>query len=189
MELLLSIALGVALAAATGLRVFAPLLVAGLAARAGWISLTDAFAWLESTPALLMLSTAALLEALAYAIPGVDHVLDVLAGPAAVVAGALASASVMGDVSPALQWPLAVIAGGGIAGAVKGSVAVVRGKTGIATAGLGNPIVSTFETVGAVTLSLLAVLLPIATVVAIIALLFWGIRKMGRFALGARRKS
>lgn len=189
MDAFLSIVLGIALAAATGFRVFVPLLVAGLAARAGWLPLTDTFAWLDSTPALLMLGTAALLEALAYAIPGLDHLLDVLAGPVAVVAGAVASASVMADVSPALMWPLAIIAGGGIAGAVKGSAAVVRAQTGMATAGLGNPVVSTFETVGAIVLSVFALLLPIAALVAIVALLLWTMRKVGRFVFGIRRKS
>src|SRR6185295_9558625 len=76
---LLSIALGVGLAAATGFRVFLPLLIAAIAARAGVLPLTDGFAWLASTPALVTLATAAALETLAYYIPGVDHALDVLA--------------------------------------------------------------------------------------------------------------
>src|SRR5512138_3110533 len=103
MDAFLSIALGIALAAATGFRVFVPLLAAGLAARAGWIPLTDTFAWLATTPALLMLGTAAVLETFAYFIPGVDHVLDVLASPVAVVAGVVASASVSTHISPTLM--------------------------------------------------------------------------------------
>ena len=91
-ESLLGIALGVGLAAATGLRVFVPLLVAGIAARADWISLSDSFAWLQSTPALVTLGTAAIVEALAYLIPGLDHILDLIAGPAAVAAGIVVSA-------------------------------------------------------------------------------------------------
>ena len=85
-DLLFSVALGIGLAAATGFRVFIPLLVAGLAARAGWLPLTESFAWLQSTPALAALGTAAVLETLAFYIPGLDHLLDVLAGPLAVVA-------------------------------------------------------------------------------------------------------
>ena len=90
-DLLFSVALGIGLAAATGFRVFVPLLVAGLAARAGWVPLTESFAWLQSTPALVALSAAAVLEILAFYIPGLDHLLDVLAGPLAVIAGVLAS--------------------------------------------------------------------------------------------------
>ena len=189
MDAALSIALGIGLAAASGFRVFVPLLIAGLAARAEWIPLSDGFAWLETTPALMTLGAAAIFETLAYYIPGIDHILDVLAGPIAIVAGMIASASVMADIAPALMWPIAIIAGGGIAGATKGTNAVVRAKTGLATAGLGNPIVSTMETGGAIGLSLLAIALPIIALVAIVALLVWVVRKFRRGVFGQRQKS
>lgn len=187
MEALLSIALGVGLAAATGLRVFLPLLVAGAAARADFIELTDAFAWIESTPALITLGVAAAIETLAYYIPGLDHILDVLAGPAAAAAGIVASASVMADVPPGVMWPAAIILGGGVAGITKGGAALVRAKTGVATAGLGNPVVSTAETVGASALSILAIALPLVCLVAAILFVAWTLRKASRFAL--RRSS
>ena len=53
------IALGIGLAAATGFRVFLPLLLAGLAAHFGYIPLAENFQWLASIPALVMLGTAA----------------------------------------------------------------------------------------------------------------------------------
>ena len=99
------IALGIGLAAATGFRVFLPLLVAGLAAHFGYIPLSENFQWLASTPALVMLGTAAAAEILAYYIPGVDHALDVVASPATLVAGAVASAAVMTDLPPSILWP------------------------------------------------------------------------------------
>lgn len=188
LDSLLSVALGVGLAAAAGLRVFLPLLIAGLAARADWIPLAESFAWLESTPALLTFGVAAVFETLAYYIPGVDHVLDLLAGPAAVVAGVIVSASVMADVPPMVMWPLAIIAGGGVAGVTKGGAALVRAKTGVATAGLGNPVVSTAETVSASALSLLAIVLPIVCFITILAFLIWIGRKAARrFVSPARR--
>jgi hypothetical protein len=189
MESLLSIALGIGLAAATGLRVFLPLLIAGLAARAGWIPLTDTFAWLESTPALVTLGTAALLETLAYYIPGLDHLLDLLAGPAAMAAGVVASASVMADVPPVVLWPVAIIAGGGIAGITKGGAALVRAKTGVATAGFGNPVVSTAETLSASALSIFAIALPLVCLIAVAALVIWILRKAGRFVFDRRRRA
>ena len=185
----LSVALGIGLAAATGFRVFLPLLIAGLAARAGWIALADGFAWLASTPALLMLGTAAVFETLAYYIPGVDHALDLLASPATVAAGMVVSASVMTDVPPAVMWPVAIIAGGGIAGLTKGSTALLRAKAGVATGGLANPVVSTAETLGASALAILAIALPIVCAVAVIALLIWATRKAGRMIFGWRRSS
>jgi len=187
MDTLPSIALGIGLAAATGFRVFVPLLVAGFAARSGWIPLTDSFQWLASTPALLMLGTAAVLETAAYYIPGIDHILDVLAGPFAMVAGVIASASVMADLEPAILWPVAIIAGGGIAGVTKGGAALVRAKTSVATAGLGNPIVSTAETAGATVVSVLAVLVPILCLLAVIAFVVWVTRKLGSAFLRRRR--
>jgi Domain of unknown function (DUF4126) len=184
----LGIALGIGLAAATGFRVFLPFLVAGLAARAGWIPLAENFAWIASMPAVLIFGTAAVVEALAYYIPGVDHVLDVLATPATVVAGILVSASVMADVPPVWLWPVAIIAGGGIAGLMKGGAALVRAQSAVATGGLGNPVVSTVETLGAIVLSVLAILVPVLGLAAVIALLVWGSVRAGRLMFGARRK-
>lgn len=183
---LFSIALGVGLAAATGFRVFLPLLVASLAARSGVLTLSDGFAWLASTPALVTLGTAAVFETLAYYVPGVDHVLDVIASPATLAAGVIASAAVMADVPPAVMWPVAIIAGGGVAGLTKGSAAIARAKSGLVTGGLGNPVVSTVETVGATGLSLLAIALPLVCLVAVVVLLAWATRKAGRLMFGRR---
>jgi hypothetical protein len=183
---LLSVALGIGLAAATGFRVFVPLLVAGLAARAGYIPLTEGFQWLASMPALITLGTAAVFEVLAYYIPGVDHALDVVASPATVAAGVVASAAVMADVPPTVMWPVAIIAGGGIAGLTKGSTAVLRAKSGLMTGGLANPVVSTVETVGATGLSIFAVVLPLVCLVAVAALLYWAAKKAGKVLFGRR---
>jgi hypothetical protein len=177
-ELLLGVALGIGLAAATGFRVFIPLLVAGLAARAGWVPLIDSFAWLQSTPALVALGTAAAVEILAFYIPGVDHALDVIAGPLTVIAGVLVSASVMVDLPPEVRWPIAVIAGGGIAGLTKATAAVIRAKTAAVTGGLGNPVVSTAETAGAATVSIIAILAPLLCLAVAIVIVVWAIRRL-----------
>ena len=180
-DLLLSVTLGIGLAAATGFRVFIPLLVAGLAARAGWVPLTESFAWLQSTPSLNhTFGTAAGLETLAFYIPGLDHLLDVLAGPLAVVAGILASVSVMVDVPPEIRWPIAVIAGGGIAALTKGTSAVIRAKTAAMTGGLGNPVVSTVETAGAATVSILAIVAPLLCLLGAIVIVVLAIRRLRR---------
>lgn len=187
LESALGIALGVGLAAATGFRIFAPLLVAAIAARAGSIPLGEGFAWLESTPALVTLGTAAVLEALAYAIPGIDHALDLIAAPATLAAGVVASASVMVDLPPAVLWPIAIIAGGGIAGLTKGSAALVRAQTGLATGGLGNPVWSSLETVGATALAILAIALPLFCLAAVLAMIAWATRRAGRLLFGRSR--
>jgi hypothetical protein len=186
-ESLVGIALGIGLAAATGFRIFIPLLLVGLAARFDMLPLGDGFQWLATTPALLTLGTAAVLETLGYYIPGVDHALDVLAGPATLLAGIVASAAVMTEVPPAILWPVAVIAGGGAAGLTKGSTALLRAKSGVATGGLANPVVSTVETVGATGITILAIAVPVLCFVAVVVLLWWVARKAGRLMFGRRK--
>ena len=185
---LVGVALGIGLAAATGFRIFIPLLIAGLAARFDVLPLGDSFQWLASTPALLTLGTAAVLETLAYYIPGVDHALDVLAGPATLLAGVVASAAVMTEIPPAVMWPVAVIAGGGAAGLTKGSTALLRVKSGVATGGLANPVVSTVETISATGIAILAIAVPVLCFVAVVVLLWWVARKAGRLLFGRRNQ-
>ena len=59
LEILTSIALGIGLAAAVGLRVFLPLLVLSIAGYAGVVPLSDSFQWLATLPAVAMLGVAA----------------------------------------------------------------------------------------------------------------------------------
>jgi len=172
-ESLIAIAIGIGLAAATGFRVFLPLLVAGMAARWGGLPLAQGFQWLSSNGALLALATASVVEVAAYYIPLVDHVLDVLAGPAAVVAGVLASASAMADIPPSIKWPVAVIGGGEIAGLTKTMSALVRAKSGWLTAGLANPLVSTGETAAAIVTAISAIVIPVICLAGFVVLLFW----------------
>jgi len=57
-EWLTAVAIGIGLAAATGFRVFLPLLIAGAAAHWGVLPLADGFQWLSTTGALIALATA-----------------------------------------------------------------------------------------------------------------------------------
>jgi Domain of unknown function (DUF4126) len=171
-ELPLSVVLGIGLAAATGFRVFLPMLVASAAAYFGHLPLSDSFAWLGTGPALMMLSVATLVEILAYYIPGLDNLLDTLATPAALVAGTIVSAAVMTDVSPMLKWTAAIIAGGGVAGLTQGATAIVRANSTVFTGGIGNFVISTAELVGALVVSLLALAAPLAAL-ALVILFLW----------------
>mgnify|MGYP002682636025 CR=1 FL=1 len=109
LELLLSIALGVGLAAACGFRIFVPFTVMSVAALGGYLDLSPTFAWIGTYPALAAFGTATVLEVLAYYIPWLDNLLDTIATPTAVIAGTVATASVVTDMSPLLTWVLAVI--------------------------------------------------------------------------------
>jgi hypothetical protein len=161
MELLLSICLGLGLSAACGFRVFVPLLVMSIAANAGHLHLVPAFAWIGSPAALVAFGVATVLEIGGYYIPWLDHFLDTVATPAAVVAGTIITASVVSGVSPMLKWTLAVIAGGGIAGSIQAGTVLARAFSFGTTGGLGNPLVATMEFGGSVLTSLAAVLAPL----------------------------
>ncbi len=179
LQSLMAVAIGIGLAAATGFRVFLPLLVAGLAARWGNLPLSDGFQWLSTTGALLALGSASIIEVAAYYIPIVDHLLDVLAGPVAMAAGVVASAAVMAEIPPQIKWPVAIVAGGGMAGLTKVMSALVRVKSGLFTGGLANPAVSTGETAGALGVAIAAIVLPVICLLGLIVLLFW-IGRRGR---------
>jgi hypothetical protein len=169
-EVALSIALGVGLAAAVGLRVFVPLLVVSVAAYSGHLPLSPGFAWLGSAPALLMLSVAALLEVIGYYFPGFDNLLDALTTPAALLAGTVVSAAVMGQLPPMVKWSTAIIAGGGAAGLTQGMTALLRLKSSALTGGLGNPVLASGELGGALALSLLSLAAPLFAVVLVMFL-------------------
>lgn len=170
LDTLFSICLGVGLAAACGFRVFVPLLVTSLAAHTGHLTLAGSFEWIGTTPALLAFGAATLLEVLAYYVPWIDNVLDVVAGPAAVVAGIVITASVVTDVDPLLRWSLAVIAGGGAAAAVQTATTVARHVSSWTTGGLGNHLLSTGEAMGSVVLSAMSLVVPFLAVVLVAVL-------------------
>jgi len=178
METLLSICVGIGLSAACGFRVFVPLLVMNMACLSGHLTLGHGFEWIGSYPALITFSVATCLEIAGYYIPWVDHFLDTIATPAAIIAGTVVTASLVTDMSPFLKWTLAAIAGGGTAGLVQGTTVVTRAASAVTTAGLGNPVVSTVELAGALVTSVLAVVAPIAAVVLIAALLLIFGRKL-----------
>lgn len=175
---LLSIAVGVGLAAACGFRIFVPLLIVSIAARGDYLSLADGFEWMESTTALIAFSTATALEIGAYYIPFVDNLLDTITTPSAVVAGTLTAASQIADMDPFLSWSVAIVAGGGAAGAVQGLTALTRQLSTLATAGLGNPIFSTAEAAASVGLAMLAIFVPLIAAFTLLVLLFLGVRKI-----------
>jgi len=162
METWLSIATGIGLAAACGFRVFVPLLIVSTAAFTGHLVLAPGTWWLGTLPTLIALGTATVLEVAGYFIPWMDHALDLLATPTALVAGALAAASVTGDLPPVVRWFVAIVAGGGSAGLVQGATTLLRLKSTALTGGVANPLVSVFELLGATLTALLALFLPLA---------------------------
>lgn len=186
-ETVMSILVGVGLAAACGFRVFVPLLALSIASSTGHIPLSNDFAWVATTPALVAFAIATVLEVGAYYVPWLDHALDLIATPAAVLAGVLASVSVLGDLPPALRWGVGVIGGGSAAGLVQGATVLARLKSAVTTAGVANPLVATVELVGSLVTSLLSFVIPFLVLgaVAVFCIVIFAISH--RVAFGRRR--
>lgn len=177
MDALIGAFVGLALSAAVGFRVFVPLLIAGAAARLGYLGLTTDMAWLGSDAALVALATATVLEVSAYYVPWLDNLLDAIATPTAIVAGAVAWAAVTPELSPFLRWALAVVAGGGVAGVIQAGTGLLRLQSSGVTAGLANPVLATAELLGALALSVMGVLVPVlaAALVGLVLLALGGL--------------
>ncbi|UJH66947.1 DUF4126 domain-containing protein [Allomuricauda sp. SCSIO 65647] len=172
-ETIISIFLGIGLAASTGFRVFLPLFVLSLAAHFGLWELNDNWAWIGSLAAVITLGVATLVEIFAYFIPWVDNLLDSVAIPLAAIAGTAVMVSTVANLDPVITWSLAIIAGGGTATAIKGANAAGRLTSTATTGGVANPLVSTVETGTAAVVSTASIFAPIvATFLVIIILAF-----------------
>lgn len=179
MNVALSVASGLALAAAAGFRAFVPLLAAGLAIYFGYVEPTPGFAWLGEPLVLVALGVATLTEIAAYYIPGLDHVLDLIGAPVAIAAGIVAAAGVMVGLPDWLRWFTAIGVGGAVTTTGHALSAIGRAKTGAVSGGLGNPLYATGELAGSLVLATLALLLPALAVVTAIAI--------GAILIGRRR--
>ena len=186
METLIGIAVGIGLSAACGFRIFVPLLVMNLASLTGHLHLASGFEWIGGTPATMIFATATIVEVLAYYIPWLDHILDAVTTPAAMIAGVVATASVVTNVSPLLKWTLAIIAGGGAATIVQATTSTLRLKSTALTGGIGNPLVATGEWIGAIITALLAIIVPVICLVLILLLVILVFWKAGRLFFGRR---
>jgi hypothetical protein len=180
MQGILAFFVGIGLSATCGFRVFVPLLGLSIANHAGYLPLSHGFEWLGSWPATIAFGVATVVEICAYYIPFVDHLLDTIATPAAVVAGTIVTASMVGELSPLLRWPIAVIAGGGVAGVIQGSSVIARAASTTTTGGLGNPVVSTGELVASIVGTIVSIVLPIIAIILVALLMIFIFRRIFR---------
>ncbi len=179
LEWALPVVTGIALAAAAGFRAFVPLLMVGLAGYFGMVELTAGFAWLQHPLTLVALAVATVLEVAAYAVPGLDHALDVLAAPVAIAAGIVVAASVMADLPTWLRWLAAIVAGGSATAAAWSLTSLGRAKTGALSGGLANPLFSAGELLVAALLAGVALLLPLLALLGIVVIMVLALRRRG----------
>ncbi len=174
---ILSIFLGIGLAASSGFRVFLPLFFVSLCQHFGWINLGDQWQWVSGLPALITLGIATFVEIIGYYIPFIDNVLDTISIPLATIAGTVLLAAQLGDFPQYVSWGLGIIAGGGTAAAVSSATASTRAVSSTTTAGIGNFAVATGETFFSSLLSFLSVFIPIVAFI-LVLVLFYGIYRL-----------
>jgi len=180
-ETVLSIFLGIGLAASVGFRVFVPLFALSLASYFNVWELNESWQWIGSLAAVITLGVATLVEIFAYYIPYIDNLLDTIAVPLAAIAGTAVMASTVADLSPVVTWAMAIIAGGGTAAAIKGASGATRLTSTATTGGLANPVVSTIETGTSLIMSALSIFIPVLAIIGVAIILlfiFWIYRKI-----------
>jgi hypothetical protein len=181
-SLVTNIALGIALSACAGFRVFIPMLAGAVAGHFNLISLPADMVWLQSWPAIICFGVAAIVEIGAYYIPFVDNLLDTIATPLSVVAGTVLAASILPvtDMEPPLRWGIGLLAGGSAAGTIQLGTGLLRLLSSKTTVGTGNAVVATTENAAAVSGSVLAFIIPVFIAVLLLFLIGWVIIKFGR---------
>lgn len=169
---IISVLIGISLAASAGFRIFVPLLISSIAFKMGWITPIESLQWLGTTSAVIIFGVAALFESLAFMIPWLDHAFDVIAAPLATVAGMVLASAVMKDMPTSMQVGLGIVAGGGVAGMVHGANSLMRLGSTKFTGGLGNPLFAKIETLISGIGSILAIFIPIVVILMLIGF-FW----------------
>ncbi|MGB3311187.1 MAG: DUF4126 domain-containing protein [Nodosilinea sp.] len=167
-QLLESIGLGLGLGVAAGFRVVVPFWMLSAAALFGHLELAGSMTWLGNTSAFVGLSIALVVEIAAYSVPWLDNAIDTVALPIAAVAGTLLMAIAANQLDPFAQWSVAIVAGGGAAATVKGLNGLTRFVSTATTGGATNLILAGVELLGAVVISLLALVAPIVMFVVIL---------------------
>jgi len=179
-SILTNIAMGIALSACAGFRVFIPMLAGALAGHFNIISLPADMQWLSSWPAIACFGTAAIAEVGAYYIPFVDNLLDTIATPLSIGAGTVLASSILpiAGQEPLVRWGIGLLAGGSVAGTIQMGTGLLRLFSSKATLGTGNAVVATTENAAAISVTTLSFFIPVIVAVLLIALIVWIIVKL-----------
>lgn len=192
---MLEIITGITLAASAGLNAYIPLLGLGLMSRfTDLVQLPAGWLWLENTWFLWILAALLLIEILVDKVPALDSVNDVLqtlvrpaSGGMVFAAGSTSDTFAVADpaefVASAQFWPFVL----GILVALVPHLlkAIARPVLNVLTAGAGAAVSSTLEDLGAILLTVLAVVVPVLALGALILLIVLLARRLRR-ALRAR---
>ncbi len=164
------------LSSSAGLNAYLPLLIVALTARfTNLIELRPPFDWLTNPWVIGVLVVLLLIETVADKIPAVDHANDVIQTVVRPAAGAIlfaANSNAISNIHPGV----ALVCGLLLAGSVHATKATLRPVVTVTTGGLGNPVVSTVEDIIAVVVSILSILVPVFTFVALMVFFVYAFR-------------
>jgi hypothetical protein len=178
--LITTIAMGIALSATAGFRVFVPMLAAAVAGHFNVMHLPADMAWLSSWTSIICFATASIAEIGAYYIPFIDNLLDTISTPLSVAAGTLLAFSILpvSSQEPIVRWGLAFLAGGSTAGTIQLGTGLLRLLSSKTTVGTGNVVVASTENVAAISSSLLSFVIPVILALLLLVLCSWIVIKL-----------
>ena len=177
-----SIGAAFGLSAAAGLNAWLPLFAGALLNRLDVVELAQPFDDLTGTGTIVVLGVLTVADFVGDKVPAVDHVLHAIGTVVAPVSGAVLFTGQTG-VDTDLPTLAAVVLGAGTAETVHAGRAAVRPLSTAGTGGIGNPILSLLEDIGSAVLVVMAFVVPVLALVLVIALLaalFAGWRRMRR---------
>jgi hypothetical protein len=166
---------GFGFATAAGLNAWVTLFLVSVAGRLGFLTLAQPYDIMSSWPIMAFLFAMMLIEGLADKIAGLDHISHLLHTVLQPIAGAILFASQAGIITE-MSPVLAFVVGAMVAGTIHAARATVRPAVTVATAGLGNAVVSAGEDAAAITITIATILVPVLAAVAIVCvvvLLVW----------------
>ena len=190
---MLELLTGSGLALSAGLNAFIPMLSIGLLARyTDLVELPAAWAWLENPWALGVLAVLLVLDVVADKVPAVDHVNDVIQTVVRPTAGGIVFAAGSSSETPAITDPGEFFTSSAVVPFIIGLILALsthlakasgRAVVNLSTGGIGAPVVSTVEDVSSLTMTVLAILVPVLVVVFLLILLamgFWIRQKLAQ---------
>jgi len=161
---------GLGLAGPAGLNAYIPLLVLALSDRLTQrVDLASPYDFISSNAGIAIILLLLTVELFVDKIPGIDHFNDMVQTVVRPAAGALVmmSTTTSGGSTNAV---VAMVLGLLVAGGVHATKTMSRPAVTVSTGGIGNPIVSMAEDAIALLASILAILLPILSVLVFVAL-------------------
>jgi hypothetical protein len=185
------VALAAVLGFASGIRLYAVLLVVGLVGYAGWVELPPGLAILQHPWVLGAAGAMFLVEFVADKVPGVDTAWDAIQTFIRIPAGAALAAGVFGGLDSTAWTMIAAIVGGSLAATSHFTKAGTRAAANTSPEPFSNLGLSVAEDVGIAGLLWLVLTYPLvalALVVALVLLAAWVLPKLFRFIARVLRR-